>query len=34
MEERERIGKKVVNVGLSNNNKFWVESGFELGIES
>jgi hypothetical protein len=34
MEERERTGEKAVNVGPSNGNKFWVESGFELAIES
>jgi hypothetical protein len=34
MEERERTGEKAVNVGPNNGNKFWVESGFKLAIES
>ena len=33
MEERERTGEKAVNVGSSNSNKFWIESGFELSSE-
>jgi hypothetical protein len=34
MEERERTGKKAVNVGPNNGNKFWIESGFKLAIKS
>ena len=33
MEEREKTGKQW-NVGPNNSNKIWVESGFELAIES
>jgi hypothetical protein len=33
MEERERTGEQW-NVGPNNGNKIWVESGFELAIES
>ena len=33
MEERENR-EKAMNVGPSNSNKFWVEFGFELSIES
>ena len=32
--ERERTGEKTVNVRFCNGNKFWVESRFELTIES
>ena len=35
MEEKEREqGRRQWNVGPSNGNKIWVESGFELAIES